>query len=866
MRTRISPLLIAVYGALLLLFCNNLVANAANPAVHISARPNWINQIKLSDKKIPLRQVDNGFFYQLFEQQINIEQQADYRHVVREIVSATGIQNGSQINISFDPSYERLDIHDITVWRDGKPQNRLNAKAFKVIADEEELSRFVYQGSYSAFCILDDIRKGDRIEYSFTITGRNPIFGNKFTDEVYLQLGQPYAQLYKALFASPQRKLYFKAFNNAPAATVSVKNGLTCYEWNVLQTKVPSYSDNQPEWFDNYQHIQVSDYANWQEVINWAMGVNPIATKLNGELAARVAKLKAEAGNDKEKYFRNAVQMVQDEVRYMGIELGEYSHRANTPERVYNQRYGDCKDKAMLLAAVLTANDIEAHMVLINSTAGKTLGDYIPSPTVFDHATCQAVLNGKTVYIDATIANQRGAGTNIYFPDYVKGLVLKAGNTALTNIAPSKVGRMLLTENFKVPEDEKGTAQLEVISTYTLNEADRIRDKLASGSMAETEKSYLEYYAKTYPKIEAAADSVTVKDDTENNEVTTIEHYRIPNYFKPDKEEQGRYYASFFASYINNQLPDIANNAKLPVSLNFPANIEYKVNVVMNNGWNIDKTSTTIDRESYIFKSQVSALADTLTLDFNFNSRKDLIAVNKLDEARADFKRMADEELSFSFTYTPDASKLPFKFNYWMLAFVVGFGTILALIGLKLYRTQTRGIVFERGATFIPIGGWLVLVALGLALTPFAVGYTMIDGDYFNLRTWNTHTAGVNDIAFKTLFSLEAAGNVLLIAYAAFCFILLMNKRDIAPQYIIGFYAYAALFAIADCISIGAITDNVGEHMVSGTIRDIIKAAIVISYFKRSVRVEQTFIVPYPPHNYSYEKVESRQPEENTIA
>jgi hypothetical protein len=118
---RFSSLLVLACSALLLL-CNIFSANADTPAVHISARPTWINPFKVSDKKLPSRQVENGFFYQLFEEQVQIEKQADYKHVIREIVSSAGIQNGSEISISFDPSYERLDIHDITVWRNGKAQ------------------------------------------------------------------------------------------------------------------------------------------------------------------------------------------------------------------------------------------------------------------------------------------------------------------------------------------------------------------------------------------------------------------------------------------------------------------------------------------------------------------------------------------------------------------------------------------------------------------------------------------------------------------------------------------------------------------------------------------------------------------------
>nr|WP_294942408.1 DUF3857 domain-containing protein [uncultured Mucilaginibacter sp.] len=859
MRKRSSPLLIVVCCVLWLL-CNLPAAKAGTPAVHISPRPNWLSTFKISDKKLPSRQVENGFFFQLFEEQIHVEKQADYKHVIREIVSGAGIQNGSQISISFDPSYETLSVHDITVWRNGKPTSRLSPKSFKVIADEKDLSRFIYQGSFSALCILDDIRKGDRIEYAFTITGRNPIFGNKYTDELYLQGGTPYAQLYKALFVSPERKLHFKLFNQATAGAVSDKNGLKCYEWNMLQTTVPPYADNQPAWFDNYSHIQISDYGSWQEVVDWALKVNPVAFALKGDLAARVARLKADAAGNKEKYFRSAVQMVQDEVRYMGIELGEYSHRANTPEKVYNQRYGDCKDKALLLASVLMANGIEAHMVLINTDAGIKLDEYIPSPTVFDHAVCVATINQKAVYVDATIAYQRGTGTNIYFPNYGKGLVLKAGNDMLTAIAPTKTGSMKLTENFILPTNEKGQAELEVISTYTLNQADRQRDRLASGSMAETEKSYLDYYAKSYPKIESAADSITIKDDVEKNELSTIEHYRIPQFFKPDKEE-GKYYASFYASYINDQLPSISNNARLPVSLGDPFTVQCVANVVLNTGWNIDGRTTNIKRDAYTFTSQISTRADTLTLDYKYSNLKDFVPVNKLDEARADAKQISDSELTYSFTYTPDISKIPFRLNYWMLLFAILLAAGLGLLGLKLYRTETSGLLFEPGATFTPIGGWLVVVAIGIAVTPLLVCYTLISGNYFDLNTWNKHIVGTNDAAFKALFTFEAAGNVFLLCYAVFCFALLINKRDILPKFIIGLYAYVALITLADVVLATGINGGVSDSAVADMVRKIFFAAIWIAYFKRSVRVEQTFIVPFPAHNYRYEETEStREP------
>jgi transglutaminase-like putative cysteine protease len=840
------------------LFFVSLV-NAAGPVLHISPKPAWLNTYQPYDKKIPARDVDNGYFYQLFEEQIHVDKKADYTHIIKEIVSEAGIQNGSSISISFDPSFERLDVHEVTVWRNNIAQRRLSTGIFKIIADEKELSRFIYQGSYSAYCILDDIRKGDRIEYSYTITGRNPIFNDKFFRDLYFQSSQPLARIYKSILISPQRKLNFKSFNATPKVTVTDKNGLRCYEWNEYQVKPPAYADNQPGWFNNYGYLQVSEYNSWKEVTDWALKVNPTPVNLKGELAKEVNKLKAEAGNDKQKYFRAAVKMVQDEVRYMGIEMGEYSHRANNPEKIFNQRYGDCKDKALLLASVLTAGDIEAEMVLVNSSIKGHIDQFIPSPNAFDHAVVVATVNNKPVWVDATIAYQRGTGTDIYFPNYGKGLVLKPGNSSLTTIGAAKAGKITLLEKYTIPNDEKDKVKLDVTATYTLNEADKMRDRLASTSMSETEKSYLAYYTKIYPKIESA-DSVTLIDNSIKNELTTIEHYLITGFFKKGKED-GKYSASFYANTLNEQLPTIANKAKTPVAVVYPYNLDYNIKVIMANGWNVEKQTEAIRRDAYSFKNDAYAEKDTLTLHYQFSYLQSFIPVNKLDEAREDINKISNEELSYSFTYAPDVSKLPFRLNYWMVAAAILTAIVLLVPGIKIYRTTTGPLVLSPGHYFTPIGGWLVLIGLGLALTPVVVLITLLSNNFFDLNRWGLKLPNVSEAAYNIFFTFEALGNVILICYACFCFILLIKRRDIFPKYTIGLYAFTFIFQLTDNVLSKVVIGSVDDKEITSMVRTMFFTAIWISYLVKSTRVAQTFVMPYPASNIIYKNQD--EPEES---
>jgi hypothetical protein len=50
------------------------------------------------------------------------------------------------------------------------------------------------------------------------------------------------------------------------------------------------------------------------------------------------------------------------------------------------------------------------------------------------------------------------------------------------------------------------------------------------------------------------------------------------------------------------------------------------------------------------------------------------------------------------------------------------------------------------------------------------------------------------------------------------------------------------------------IYNKVDNDSVKDIIRAIIAAAIWVPYFKISTRVRETFIVPYPHSNYSYEE------------
>ncbi len=842
MLNRIPRLPVLVFN-LILVFTFTAV-NAAIPVVHISPKPNWLSAYKPYNKGPAARDVRDGAYDELIEEQVNVEKEATYNHFITVIVSEAGVQDNSEISASFDPSYQRLDFHEIIVWRNNKPQIRLDVSKFKMLAQEDELEKFIYDGTYSAKYILPDIRKGDKIEYSYTITGSNPIFNHRFCRSIYLQGGGPMMHQYSTLLYPSGRKMNIKSFNLKSQPRISTAGGFTRYEWEDFN--LPGITSNklQPKWINDYARVQISEFNTWTDVVNWGLGINPLQTTFKGELADTIARLKQQAGNDKGKYFRLAVTLVQDEVRYMGIETGEYSHKANLPENVFKQRYGDCKDKSLLLASILNAGGIEAHLVLVNTDLQDKIEDYWPSPVLFDHAVVVAMVNNKQVWIDATIAYQGGKGTDLYFPPYKVALIIKPGNTGLTKIKETKTGKVIAEEKYNI-KDEHEPVKFKVTTTYTLDQADYQRDHLASKGIAEIEKGYLDFYSKTFSKIEKA-DSLIVKDDRDKNELTIIENYKITNFFKKDSVS-GKYDADFYADDISYQLPQINGQINTPVSVNYPYAYDLTVNIFMPGGWDIDSAHYTLNRDAYHFSNNRTVKNGWLSLHYQFTYLKDYIPLDKLSEFKQDIKNLKDDQLGYSFFYIPDIKKEPFKLNAIMVIVSLIVCCIAAYLGLKIYKTETIDPdEFKTNRYPMALGGWLIVLVITLVASPLRMLYNLHDQGLFSTSKWDLYTTGTLSVIHRALLIFDVAGYFALMCISVFCLLLVVMKRDIAPHYVKGYYLVLVSFLLIDCIFNAVIDGKVVDGEMTRVIQGIVLAVLWTYYLNTSERVRRTFVMPYP--------------------
>ena len=181
------PIAIVTMKLLLFALIVSTTTQVTAQKVSTSPAPGWLVKYTPDLSKKPnSKNIHDGFYLLLLEQQSNAEVNTVYHHYIRQIISEAGIQNASEISVDYDPQYEKLVFHQITIHRNGESINKLSTATFQQLQKEQDLSRFIYSGTYTAYHILEDVRKGDQIEYAYSIIGDNPIFAGKTDHRFYL--------------------------------------------------------------------------------------------------------------------------------------------------------------------------------------------------------------------------------------------------------------------------------------------------------------------------------------------------------------------------------------------------------------------------------------------------------------------------------------------------------------------------------------------------------------------------------------------------------------------------------------------------------------------------------------------------------
>jgi len=808
----------------------------------------------------PAEGLGQGRHHLLADQQVRVAGTAltSYHHVATRAVNERGVEDIANVQVRFDPSYQRLTIHRIEVRRAGKPVSTVAPGAVKLLQREAGLESLIYDGRLTAHVALQDVRVGDVVETVYSVQGHNPVFGEHRFGSFDFDWGVPVAYRHARLLWPAGRALHWKLHNGAPPARVTEANGELDHRWQLRNVPARLVDNDSPAWHDPYSWAEWGEFADWAGVVRWAQPLYRLPEGAQPAVDREVARIAAQTA-DPEQRLLAALRFVQREVRYLGIEMGANSHEPHRPELVLQRRYGDCKDKTLLSLALLRGLGLPARAALVNTRLRHTTADRLPTPWAFNHVLVQADLGGQRVWLDPTRRPQAGKGVAQWVQaDFGRALLVDADSRELVPMAGAEA-RQLKRELHTVLDASAGFDQPATLTITTRahgESAELLRDALASTARDELQKQYLDYYAASYPGL-TLDQPMAVRDDTDANQLEVVERYRMPQYWVRD-DKRSRWGGSL-------EVPDLQEwlrspkglNRQSPLSLNHPADFKLVSEFRLPGQWQLKPDSLAVDDAAFTLRRQEAWKGSTLTLTDHYVSRADHVPaadvpryVAQLDKARTG--------INYSLYHLDDGaageasgSSAGGDTPHWLPVFVavVSLGG-LGLLARRLYRWDPEpaalppGSVAESG-----LGGWLWLVLFGLGATVFMTGKALVEAaPALTVDAWTGLTLASSP-AYHPLWAPTLLGglasNLAMGLGALLVGWLMLTRRSSAPRLYIAWWVLVVVSTLADAAACQVIP-SLRESWVTKDTVDAVRACVLAlvwsSYMLRSERVRRTFV------------------------
>lgn len=165
------------------------------------------------------------------------------------------------------------------------------------------------------------------------------------------------------------------------------------WQWDVQGVKPIRLEQDMPPLRAVAAHLAISllpaggsadALGSWREVGLWYQQLTQGRRDASVEIKRRTAELTATASTPLDR-LRVLAAFVQNNIRYVGIELGVGGYQPHPAAEVYTHAYGDCKDKVILLSSMLKEIGVDSYYVLVNAQRG-AIDATTPAHLGFNHA------------------------------------------------------------------------------------------------------------------------------------------------------------------------------------------------------------------------------------------------------------------------------------------------------------------------------------------------------------------------------------------------------------------------------------------------------------------------------------------------
>lgn len=352
----------------------------------------------------------------------------EVRHRIYRVETQEGLNRWSEVSAEWFAWYQTKPEIKARVITSESAVHQLDSETLEDLPVHEQASE-VYSDERKYGGPLPALAPGAIVEYQVILQETVPFFAAGVTRERSFAWSVPVNKT-RMVLNYPESVPVRYNLQLLPAISVIKSTAANIETITFEQGPLPAYPDepdHTPPDSVLFPALEFTTGTSWQKVAaEYARmsdeklrlaDVNPLMTKIKTKDATRM------------QVVRRIVAELHRNVRYTGVEFGESNLVPQFPSETLKRKYGDCKDKAVLLVAMLRSAGIPANLALLDTGPGLDINPELPGMGIFDHAIVYVPAAGTDpeLWIDAT-AQYSQVGT-LPWGDYGRRALVISANT-----------------------------------------------------------------------------------------------------------------------------------------------------------------------------------------------------------------------------------------------------------------------------------------------------------------------------------------------------------------------------------------------------------------------------------------------------
>jgi len=363
-----------------------LAASAAvvYPHVTLADAPTWLKQAATAPKPNVPPETVAVILYD--EQETTVQSNGQVEEIYRRaylILRPDGKELGI-LHVPFDNETKITSIRGWCIPKDGKDYEVKDKDAIETGRTEE-----FYSDDRMKTIEIPAALPGNVIGYEYHQKAR-PFF---LQDMWRFQTGLPVV-LSRFTLNVPNGWEYISKWLHYPEQKPTAQTS-TQAVWEVHDVPAMKEEPSMPAWSSVVSRMGVTFHppsgnttalgpTSWDQIGVWYSQLSADSIRSTPEIQQKVKDLTANATTWREK-TEVLANYVQSQVRYIDIEIGIGGFQPHAAGDIYRHQYGDCKDKATLLSAMLHEAGIPSYLSLAQVYRG-VISPEFASAITFNHA------------------------------------------------------------------------------------------------------------------------------------------------------------------------------------------------------------------------------------------------------------------------------------------------------------------------------------------------------------------------------------------------------------------------------------------------------------------------------------------------